>query len=64
MEKEPHFGFPPEKSPEELVAGLENAIEATKIRIAEYKANKSDFSEFETHLKSLERRLEAARRRR
>ena len=51
-EKELHFDFPPGKPCEELVAGLQEAIEATKKNI----------SELETHLKSLEQRLEAARK--
>lgn len=62
MEKEPHFGFPPGKSSEELIAGLQEAVEATKRRIAEHKANKWDFSEFEFHLKSLEQRLDKAQK--
>ncbi len=58
-EKEPNFGFPPEKSRKEIIAGLEGAITATKQKIVEYEASNSNALEYKTHLKSLEQRLEA-----
>ncbi|MBI4158400.1 MAG: hypothetical protein HY505_02170 [Candidatus Yanofskybacteria bacterium] len=61
-EREPHYGFPFGKPREELVEGLQGAIEATKRSIAEHKANSWDTSELEAHLKSLEQRLEVARK--
>ena len=49
-------------NPHEEMAGLQEAIEATKKRIAEHKANNWDTSEFDKHLESLEQRLEAAKK--
>ena len=62
MKNEEEFnpGRPP-VNPHEEVAGLQEAIEATKRIIAEYEAKKRDISGLKTHLKSLEQRLEAAR---
>jgi len=77
MEKEFHPGVSPlehakrkqvegkevdiEKAREETVAGLNGAIEATKRRIAEYKAGGVNVTDFEKHLKGLERQLESAK---
>ena len=50
----------PFENQQDVIDGLNQAIEATKRKITEYKDNKWDASELETHLKSLEQRLEAA----
>ncbi|OGM95978.1 MAG: hypothetical protein A3B86_01835 [Candidatus Yanofskybacteria bacterium RIFCSPHIGHO2_02_FULL_38_22b] len=42
----------------EIVDGLNKAVEATKRKIDQYKKNKFDTSELETHLKNLENWLE------
>lgn len=60
--KEFRPGMPPTANPHEEIAGLQEAIEATKRKIAEHKGNKWDASELEAHLKSLEQRLEAAQK--
>lgn len=77
MEKEFHPGVSPlehakrkqaegkevniEKAREETMAGLTKAIEATKRRIVEYKAEGIDATNLEKHLKGLERQLESAK---
>lgn len=78
MEKEYHPGVSPleyakrkqaegkevniEKAREETVAGLTEAIEATKRRIVENKATGADTTDPNKHLKGLERQLESAKR--
>lgn len=49
------------KAREETMAGLKEAIEATKKRIAEDKAMGSDITDLNKHLKGLERQLESAK---
>ncbi|KKR02382.1 MAG: hypothetical protein UT29_C0003G0038 [Candidatus Yanofskybacteria bacterium GW2011_GWA1_39_13] len=43
----------------ERMDGLTEAIRATRKKVAEYKTANADASELETHLKNLEKRLEA-----
>ena len=59
--KEFRPGMPP-ASPHEEITDLTEAISAIKKRIEKYKTNSWDVSEFETHLNSLEQRLEAAQK--
>ncbi|MBI2065190.1 MAG: hypothetical protein HYT62_04010 [Candidatus Yanofskybacteria bacterium] len=47
---------------ERTTNGLKEAIGVTERKIAEHKANNWDASELEVHLKSLEQRLEAAKK--
>lgn len=47
----------------EVIAGLNKAIEATKRRIDQYKKKEFDASEFGQHLKGLEERLEREKKR-
>lgn len=63
MEKAKEFqpGRPP-ANPKQEVAGLKEAIEATRKRIAEYKSGGADVSDLEFHLKSLEQHLENAQK--
>ena len=58
-ENEFHPGIPPQDSHEE-VSGLNQAIEATRMRIWEYKDAGADISDLKFHLKNLERRLKVA----
>lgn len=46
--------------PKERVRGFEQAIEATKKTIKEYRADGADTSELEVHLRGLERGLAGA----
>jgi len=52
-----------EKAREETAAGLREAIEATKRRIAENKAKGASIADLDKHLRGLERQLESAKRR-
>ena len=52
-------GRPPEDSKQE-VAGLQEAIEATRKKIEEDKSNGANISDLELHLRNLKRRLEVA----
>lgn len=63
MEKSREFspGRPPQ-NPKEQAEGLSGAIEATKKRIAEYRAANADVSDLETHLKNLEKRLKLVKK--
>jgi len=63
MEKSREFsGGRPPQNPKEQAEGLSGAIEATKKRIAEYRAANADVSDLETHLKNLEKRLKLAKK--
>mgnify|MGYP001614888569 CR=1 FL=1 len=47
---------------QEVIKGIQKAIEATKKRMGEYKKDRADTSELDTHLKSLENWLEREKR--
>ncbi|MEK7604033.1 MAG: hypothetical protein AAB461_02845 [Patescibacteria group bacterium] len=51
-----------EKAREETMAGLTDAIKATKRRIAENRSKGADITDLNKHLKGLERQLESAKR--
>lgn len=63
MEQEEFRPGRPPNNPEEEVRGLIEAIKNTENRIAQYRAEGADTSEFKTHLNNLELRLEQAQRR-
>jgi len=58
-ERKPYFGFPQEKSRGEIINGLNEAVEATKGRIEEYKSKNWDTSELKEHLKKLRQQLKS-----
>jgi len=79
MEKEFHPGVSPlehakrkqaegkwvdiEKAREETAAGLREAIEATKRRIAKNRAKGASIDDLDKHLRGLEQQLESAKHR-
>lgn len=61
QEKEFNPGFPPE-DPKEEKKGLEDAIEHTKQKIADYEKSGADASDLKLHLESLLNRWSEAQK--